>query len=204
MRLNLLLVLVVLILLVGCSTQEVVEQEEQPLQEEVMKMSKVLFIIAQKDFRDEELLKPKRILENAGIDVEVASITKELARGVLGAEVMPDLAVKDADAEEYEYIVVVGGSGSPTLLDYPEVLDLVSKAKNTAAICLGPMVLAKAGVLEGKRATVFKTDDSLATLEDGGAVFVDQSIVVDGKLVTANGPGAADQFGQKLVEMIKG
>jgi len=162
-----------------------------------------LFIIAQKDFRDEELLRPKRILENAGIVVEVASITTELARGVLGAEVMPDLAVEDANADDYEYIVIVGGPGSPSLLNYPEVLDLVSNAKNTAAICLGPMVLAKAGVLEGKRATVFKTSESVAALEEGGATFVDQSLVVDGSLVTANSPQAAEQFGEKLVEMIK-
>ena len=204
MRLKLAIVLVILILLVGCSKQEVVEQEQQPLQGEVEELPKVLFIIAQEGFRDEELLRPKRILENAGIDVEVASITTDLARGVLGAEVVPDLSTKDANADDYEYIIVVGGPGSPTLLDYLEVLDLVSNAKNTAAICLGPMVLAKAGVLEGKRATVFKSDDSLAALEEGGAEFVDQSIVVDGSLVTANGPEAADQFGQKLVEMIKG
>lgn len=204
MRFKLLIVLMLLLSFAGCAKQEIIQEEQQPIQQEVMEMPKVLFIIAQNNFRDEELLKPKRIVENAGIKVEVASITTKLAKGMLGAEVYPDLAVKDADPDEYEYIIVVGGSGSPTLLNYSEVLDLVSNAKNTAAICLGPIVLAKAGVLEGKKATVFKTSESLAALEDGGATFVDKSLVVDGKLVTANGPGAAEEFGEKLVEIIKG
>jgi protease I len=184
--------------------QNVSEQKEV---EGVNMSTKALFIIAHTNFQDEELAKPKAILENAGYDVEVASITTDTATGMLGAKVKPDLAIKDANINDYALIVVVGGSGAPELANHPEVLNLLSQAKNNdkkiTAICLGPMVLAKAGVLQGKQATVFSAPESLAVLEQGGAIFVDQSVVVDGNVVTANGPGAAAEFGNELVKLLK-
>jgi protease I len=215
----LVLILVLMtILLSNCTTNQVLSQDkEEPVvlgevPEQAQRvggenMPKVLFIIAQANFRDEELAKPKAILENAGYDVEVASITTSTAIGMLGARVKPDLAIKDAIINDYVLIVVVGGSGAPELANHPEVLNLLSQAKNNdkkiAAICLGPMALAKAGVLQGKQATVFKTSDSIAALKNGGAIFVDQSVVVDAGLVTANGPGAAAEFGNELVKLLK-
>jgi protease I len=206
------------ILLSNCTTNQVLSQDkEEPIVlGEVPKqtqriggenMPKVLFIIAQTNFRDEELFKPKAILENAGYAVEVASITIDTATGMLGAKVKPDLAIKDANINDYALIVVVGGSGAPELANRPEVLNLLNQAKNNdkkiAAICLGPMVLAKAGVLQGKQATVFKTPDSIAALKNGGAIFVGQDVVVDTDIVTANGPGAAAEFGNELVKLLK-
>lgn len=170
-------------------------------------MPKVLFIVAQNRFRDEELAEPKRILEQAGYKCEVASITTATARGMLGLEVKPDLAVKDAKADDYGLIVVVGGAGSPELANHPEVLKLLADAnragKKLGAICIGPMILAKAGVLEDRQATVFETPESRAALELGGAILVKQSVVADGNIVTANGPAAAKEFGRRLVELLK-
>ncbi|MFH1398872.1 MAG: DJ-1/PfpI family protein [Candidatus Woesearchaeota archaeon] len=171
---------------------------------EVVNMPKVLFIIAQQGFRDEELLEPKAVLENAGIKVEVASITRLQAVGSIGVKVEPDLAIEDAIPEDYVYIVVVGGQGAPELAEHQEVIEALQKANNIAAICIGPTVLAKAGLLNGKKATVFKTPESVAILEEGGAIFVDQDIVVDGTLVTANGPHVAKEFGKQLLKSITG
>jgi len=168
---------------------------------------RILFIIAQNSFRDEELAKPKQILKKAGYSYDVASITTEHAIGMLGTVIKPDLAVKDANVNNYALIVVVGGSGAPSLVNYPEVLDLLARAKNESkklgAICLGPMVLAKAGVLNGRRATVFQIPESIAALQEGNATFVDKNVVVDDWLVTANGPGASDEFGNALVELLQ-
>ena len=203
------------ILLVGCTTEQTAPKEEkkaEPVQEQEEIggeiMGKVLFIIAQNNFRDEELAKPKAILERAGYECEVASLTTNTATGMLGARVKPDLAVKDASVDDYDLVVVIGGSGSPELANHNEVLNLLSEAKakgkKLGAICLGPMVLAKAGVLQGKKATVFKTPDSTSALEQGGASFVDKNIVVDVDLVTGNGPGAAEAFGNELVKLLQG
>ncbi len=199
--------LVILLFVMGCAQETVVE----PVIDEKTSASpewegdkmKVLMIIAPKDFRDEELAHPKEVLENAGIEVDVASITTDEATGMLGMKVTPDVAVKDVNIADYEYVIVVGGAGSPALMDYPEVLSAVKAAKNKAAICLAPMVLAKAGVLQGKKATVYKTPESLTALQQGGAEYVEEDVVVDGTTVTADGPGSAKKFGNKLVEMIK-
>lgn len=170
-------------------------------------MGKVLFIIAQDKFRDEELLEPKRIVEESGHEAVVASVTAGECKGMLGATINADLAVKDANVDDYDVIALVGGQGAPELLNYPEVMELVkqakSKDKNLAAICIAPMILAKAGVLQGKKATVYQTPNSMAALSEGGAEMVSQDVVVDGKLVTASGPHVAKEFGQKIVEMLK-
>jgi len=167
----------------------------------------VLFIIAQKDFRDEELTQPRAILEEAGHKVRVASPTGETATGMLGLTVRPDLAVKEANLDDYDMVVVVGGTGSPELANYPEVLNLISSAydagKPIGAICLGPMVLAKAGVLRGKRATVSSSAESLTALAEGGAVVTYDPVARDGNIITANGPGAATAFGNELARVLK-
>ncbi len=172
-------------------------------------MARVLFIIAQNGFRDEELFKPKEILEEAGHACVVASITIDTATGKLGAKVEPDIAVSDTKASDWDVIIVVGGPGAPELSKHKEVNDILNDAKqkniNLAAICIGPTVLAKAGVLKGKKATVW-TDasrESVKILENGKAIFVDKPVVVENKLITANGPAAAEEFGRKVAEMIK-
>src|SRR3990172_2902151 len=127
---------------------------------------KVLYLIAPQNFRDEEYLIPKGILEEAGHKVVTASLTAEIARGMRGAKVKPDLAIRDANVEDYGLLVVAGGSGSPKLADYPEVLQLLRKfrarGKPLASICLAGYVLARSGVLKGRTATVFPEDFALA------------------------------------------
>jgi len=173
-------------------------------------MARVLFIIAQKNFRDEELLHPKKILEDGGYQCDIASITREPAVGMLGAQVKPDLAVKEAKIDDYDAVIVVGGSGSPTLAEHEEVLRLLQEAaankKIIGAICLGPMVLARAGVLAGKKATIWcsPSKKEVSYLEDGGAQFVEQDVVQDGNIITANGPHAANEFGKTILKALGG
>jgi protease I len=171
---------------------------------------KALMIIAPKGFRDEELFETKEELENAGIKVEVASITKDTCQGMLGKTYKPDLAVKDANVNNYDAIIIVGGAGSPSLANYNEVLDLLrsaqAKTKLIAAICLGPMVLAKAGILQGKRATVWSSpafQQSIKTLEAGGAKYTTEKVVQDGTIITAFGPDFARQFGKTIAQKLK-
>jgi len=183
---------------------------EQPTQNVNLDMEpRVLFIIAQNNFRDEELTIPRRVLGNAGIPSDVASLTTDTATGMFGLEVMPDVRVIDVQLDKYTMVVVVGGSGALDLAEREEVTGFVHEAdqqgKLLGAICLGPTVLAQAGVLEGKRATVWSSAvsrESIKTLEDNGALYVHEPVVVDGRIVTAWGPDKAQGFGEKLVEMI--
>ncbi len=168
---------------------------------------KILMVIAPDQFRDEELLTPKNIFVLKGAQVQVASTTTNRAKGMLGAQVMPDLTIDQAKAADYDAVVVVGGMGSPEYLWNNVTLHNILKQmqkdnKVTAGICLSGAVLAKAGLLKGKKATVWVTPKSLAALAEGQAQYVKQKVVQDGLVITAEGPEAADEFGQLIVNQL--
>jgi len=84
--------------------------------------------------------------------------------------------------------------------------DAARENKVLGAICIAPALLAKAGVLQGKKATVWSSplDKSpIKILEKSGAIFVAEEVVSDDGIVTANGPGAAKKFAQALIEALK-
>ncbi|MGE5190007.1 MAG: DJ-1/PfpI family protein [Gemmatimonadota bacterium] len=165
---------------------------------------KVLFVISQDGFRDEELAHPRDEVAAAGAAVEVAAREKAPARGMLGAVENPDLRIRDARAADYNAVVAVGGRGTPEHLwndgDLHRLLrEAHAGGKVVGGICLSGATLAIAGVLKGVEATCFPTDASRKQMKKGGATFVERPVVVSGKIVTADGPGAAREFGRALV-----
>jgi protease I len=128
---------------------------------------------------------------------------------MLGGKATAEIAIADARADEYDAVVVVGGSGSPEHLwgnaRLHEILKATEKRERViGGICLSGAALARAGVLKGKRATVWKTPQSLAELREGGASYTAEAVTVDGKVVTAEGPHAAKDFGARLVDALAG
>ncbi len=172
-----------------------------------LKGKRVLAVIAPTGFRDEELEQPKQILEAEGAEVEVASTVDGTCSGMLGAKVKPDLTISKAQASEYDAVIVVGGVGSSEhLWDNTELHSILKRAaesgKVIGGICLSGAVLARAGVLDGKQATVHQTPQALEELKKAGARYVAKDVVTDGNLVTAEGPAAAKEFGRKLAERL--
>ena len=170
-------------------------------------MAKILMIIAQTGFRDEELLVPKEILETAGHSVKIASITRAKAKGSKGLTLDPHMAAYEANPDFFDVIIIVGGPGSPTLAENQDVLRLVRHAAEKdiilGAICLGPMTLASAGVLAGKEATVFPDREAIRLLRDSGAAYRAKPVVRDGNIITADGPHSAGEFGKAVVDALK-
>lgn len=170
-------------------------------------MVKILMIVAQKNFRDEELLIPKEMLETEGHEVKIASLSRGKATGMMGESVTPDMAVHEANPDFFKLILIVGGSGSPALAASKDVQKLVRNAYDggriVAAICLGGMALAKSGVLAGRKATVYRTEESINAFKEGGAKYTGEDVTVDGKLVTASGPHAANDFARALIKLLK-
>jgi protease I len=170
-------------------------------------MAKILMIIAQEGFRDEELLIPKEVLEREGHNVKVASLTRMKATGSKGAVVQPDLAVHEANPDFFDAVVVVGGPGSPALSEDMSVRELVlaayGKKKVVGAICLGPMTLAKAGILAGKSATIWPDKNAILLLRQTDSAYKKEPVVVDGLVVTADGPSSAGKFGMELAKLLK-
>ncbi len=167
-------------------------------------MKKAVMIIAENDFRDEELFQPKEALENAGIEVKVASTTLNLARGMLGQAFKPQLLVKDINVRDFDAVIFVGGGGAVQYWDDPVAQQIAREAYNNGrivgAICVAPVILARAGLLKGKRATVWEPDSG--ELISVGAKYSKSNVEKDGKIITASGPFAAREFGEELVRAI--
>jgi protease I len=166
---------------------------------------KILMVIAKSRFRDEEYLEPRKALESAGAAVTVASSSLEVAIGMLGMKVKPDVLLNEAKEADYDGIVFVGGGGAAEYFDSPVAHKLAQsffgRGKLTSAICIAPATLANAGVLKGKRATSFPSSE--AALKAKGAVLTKADVVADANVVTGVGPEAAKRFGEKLVEVLE-
>jgi protease I len=165
----------------------------------------ILMIIAHRDFRDEEYKEPRQIFEVKGATITVASSSLEIAKGALGAQVKPDLLLKDVAMGDYDAIVFAGGPGAKEYWDDPVAhavaQEAIAQGKVLAAICIAPATLAKAGVLQGKKATVFSSEKG--TLKAGGANYTGASVERDGLIITANGPKAAAEFAEEIVEALE-
>ncbi|ODS35554.1 MAG: hypothetical protein A7316_03735 [Candidatus Altiarchaeales archaeon WOR_SM1_86-2] len=164
-------------------------------------------VIAPKDFRDEEFFDPKKIFEDNGADVTAASLSTQPAEGMMGAKVKPDIAVDDVDTKDYDAVVLVGGTGAQKhLWDNEKVRDICKTAydakKIVGAICLAPVVLARAGLLKKKDATVFDSKDAIKELKANNANYIKKRTVISENIITGNGPAAAKDFGAKIVKML--
>jgi protease I len=185
-----------LLLLFSCASGD---QKPQSLEGK-----KVALIIASQQFRDEELHEPKQILETAGAKVVVVSSTLEESQGMLGMKVRPDLLVDSLRVADFDAVIFVGGVGAQEYwadsTAHAIAQTALDSGKVLGAICIAPVTLANAGVLSGKKATVWSSERE--RLEAGGAVYTGADVEVDGRLVTANGPGAARAFGKRIVTLL--
>ncbi len=171
--------------------------------------SKIAIIIAFKDFKDEEYFTPQRIFDDAGAEIKVVSDELGTAQGADGGEEKVDIKLSELNVSDFDAVVFVGGPGALGRLDnqdsYRIAKEAIEQNKILAAICISPTILAKAGVLQGKKATVWTNPmkkEPKEILEKNGAVFQDESVVQDGNIITANGPSAVEEFGKKIVEVL--
>ncbi len=168
-----------------------------------------VLIVAPTGFQDKEYKDTKDALLKKDINIKTAS-TSKTATGKLGKKLEVDLLLKDLNVADYEAIVFIGGPGAAVYQNNEPALQIIKKATNlnkvVGAVCIAPTILAKAGVLKDKKATVWSSvadKSAIELLKENGANFVDKAVVVDGNLVTGNGPEAAYQFGLSLANKIK-
>lgn len=171
---------------------------------------KIAMIIAFKDFKDEEYFTPRGILEESGAEIKAVSDELGTASGIDGGEAKIDIKLSDLNVSDFDVVVFIGGPGALEHLDnqdsYKIAKDAVGQDKVLAAICISPTILAKAGVLQGKKATVWTSPldkNPKKVLEENGAEYQDKNIVTDGNIITGNGPGAAKEFGMAIVKVLE-
>ena len=175
----------------------------------ILEDKKIAMVIAFRDFRDVEYFIPRDILKGAGAEIVPVSSQKGIAIGADGGEVEVNLTTSEFRTEDFDALVYIGGPGMVKKIDdedFHKIAKEMAKAEKVlGAICIGPALLAKAGVLEGKKATVWSSPldrSPIKILEENGAIYEDKDVVVDNKIVTANGPAAAKKFGQTLIEVL--
>jgi len=166
-------------------------------------MAKALVLMAE-GFEEIELTSIVDILRRGGVTVTIAGLKDGLITGSRGMTMQPDVTL-DKIKEMYDIIILPGGSpGYVNLGNDRRVIDLVKKynsdGKIVAAICAAPSVLVKAGILAGKKVTIFKGMEN----ELKNAVYVDEPVVEDGNILTSQGPGTAMEFALALLKRLMG
>mgnify|MGYP001193070496 FL=1 len=165
-------------------------------------MKTVLVTIAP-GFEEIETITVVDILRRAGARVTLAATVTGALEGSRGIKVMPDELLDDIMEKEFDLICLPGGQpGTDNLKNDPRILKLLQKmqGKYIAAICAAPIVLQKAGVLNGRSMTCHPSVRS----EFKDCQFVDDRVVVDEKMITSQSPGTAMEFALKLVEILFG
>ena len=172
-----------------------------------LKGLKILFLVAPKGFQDEELEKPRRILEAAGAEVVVASSSTGSVSGQSGAS-LEAISIVEARPTDFAGAVVVGGVGAVDLWENGIAHKFFRMAahdgKPIGALSLGVGLLAKAGLLQGKAATIWVTSDGLRALKEGGARYEKKPVVIAAGVVTADGPASAESFASIFAELLDG
>ncbi len=177
---------------------------------------KVLYVIGN-GFRPEEYFFSKEEIEKAGFKVITAGKQKEVpARLIPGMpkSAKADITFDEVKVEEYAAVVVPGGTpGWENLFKDKKVEEILKEAKKKnlliCSICASPAVLAKSGVLAGKKATIYPGMTEYLKKFRANPVDTDESfenktvIVKDENLITANGPWASREFGKAIVEELK-
>lgn len=169
-------------------------------------MSKILVMLAN-GFEEVEALTVVDYLRRSGLEVIMVSITQDkVVEGAHGIKVISDKTIDELkEASFYRGIVIPGGvAGASALRDDARVIELVQdfnkQNKLVAAICAGPIVLGKAGILDGKSATSYPGfGGQMAT-----AKLKEDIVVKDGNILTSRGPSTAVYFALRIVEYLQG
>ena len=173
-------------------------------------MSKKIAILATDGFEESELKSPKEHLEQQGWTAEIVSLKsgsiKAWADGDWGSEYQVDQIVGSVTSKDYDALVLPGGVINPDKLRVDEdalsfVKGFFDEKKPVAAICHGPWTLINADVVKDRKVTSYNSIRK--DLENAGAIWSDEEVVVDKGLVTSRSPEDLPAFNKKMVEEIK-
>lgn len=192
---------IVLIMLLSLTA---VFAENQKKKEGTLKDKKIVMIIAERMFEASEYKESKDIFEQEGAKVIVAGSTLSEASGsgLYMMTVKPDILITDIETKNFDAIVFIGGIGCAEYFDNPMAHKIAKQAldqgKIIAAICGAPVILANAGLLKGKKVTTSRSYN----IKQKGAIYTGNPVEHDGNIITANGPGAATEFGKAIVSAL--
>ncbi|MDH3887144.1 MAG: DJ-1/PfpI family protein [Gammaproteobacteria bacterium] len=147
------------------------------------------------------------LLRRAGINVVTAGLDAQPVKASRGMTLLPDMTLDMALQQRFDMVVLPGGlPGADHLGDDPRVIRLLQEMAASesyiAAICAAPRVLARAGLLDGKRATSYPGALDIEAVP--GIEYLETAVVTDGRVITSRGPGTAMDFALVLIETLLG
>lgn len=164
-------------------------------------MASALVLLAD-GFEEIEAITIIDVLRRGEVKTTTASLGKKVVRGSHDIAVEADKLFDDVSVEDFDALVLPGGPAAKTLREDARAQEAIQRAaeldKLVAAVCAAPTALEVAGVLKGKRATVYP-GSKLPSAE-----LVESAVVQDGKIITGRGPGSSMAFALKLVEELAG
>ncbi|MDD2655300.1 MAG: DJ-1/PfpI family protein [Candidatus ainarchaeum sp.] len=168
----------------------------------------IAIVIPPEGFRDEEFTIPCAHFASKGIKTTVASMRRGACRGSAGTPVDASISLAEVKAEDFDAVFFVGGPGTPVVRASNESMriarEFAAAGKPVSAICWAPTILAKAGVLEGRKATVWLGHDPEYGMDTGkvlgkfGASYTGEAVTVDGAFITADGPRSAKMLSEEV------
>ena len=142
------------------------------------------------------------VLRRAGLEVETVGVIGSIIKGSNGVRLMADKRFMEINPESYDAIVLPGGPGYKTLARTGKLIEMLkdfnARKKVIGAICAAPLVLAQAGLLDEKRATIYPGLERQISYPRGNKVVIDENII------TSQGPGTAMDFALALVKKLCG
>lgn len=185
---------------------ETVEPTTMPTPEVLTKQ--IAVVVARDGYQEFELNPVYNTLIAAGYELIIVSDVKETAIG-LRETVEVEATFNELMGTNIRSIIVIGGTGVEALWENADLHKLLNevylKGRVVGAICLAPIALSKAGVLgEGSTACWYNYYKSDAEMVNGGVIDSGQDVTVEGNIITSNGPDAAQEFADKIVEALEG
>ncbi|HYX47990.1 MAG TPA: type 1 glutamine amidotransferase domain-containing protein [Sphingomicrobium sp.] len=169
-----------------------------------------VLIVATDGFEEWELFGPRKILQERGAEVVLASLKRDPIQATVhddpGKTIRPDLMIDEADTDDFDALILPGGVRNPDQLRlHGNVIALITRFaeqnKPIGAICHGPWLLIEADLVRDRTATSWpsiRTD-----LRNAGAKVVDEAAVTDGTIVTSRNPGDVEAFTNALIDLIE-
>lgn len=157
-----------------------------------------LFIVSPIKFADKEYFIPKKIFEKNNIIIQVASTKREKVVSMKNIQIEVDLTFDEIEVNQFDFIIIVGGFGVKQYLWDNLMLHKII----IGAICLSPVILAKGGILNNKKATVFRRIDALKEFAKFNIEYINKDVVVAGNIITANSPRSSENFAKAVLKKL--
>ncbi len=168
----------------------------------------LVIVVPPDKYHDTEFSDPMLALDSAGVKVTIASTKIGTIKGVLKDSIQSTMLISDVQIKRYDAICIMGGTGTGKYLWENEqlkqlIMSFDKKEKLVTGICAGAVSLARAGVLKEKKATTYPVKGFIEQLENAGAKYSADPVIIDGRIVTANGPVGARNFGRAIVRELE-